>query len=62
MQSKTYRLASGSLFTIVAIAHLVRSIYQWQLMLSGWEIPLWVSWTAVILTGYLAYNAFTLSD
>lgn len=60
MQSKTYRLASGGLFTIVALLHLVRAISQWQLTLANWDIPLWISWVAVIITGYLAYSAFSL--
>ena len=44
---------------IVAIAHAVRAIAGWELIIEGTTIPLWMSWVAVVLTGYLAIRGFS---
>jgi len=54
----TYLLLAGVIFTIVAVAHLWRLFAQGELVLMGWEVPLWLSWFGVIITAYLAYTSF----
>ncbi len=44
----------------MAIAHLLRIIFGWQVEIGGWGIPTWVSWLAVLAAGALAYFGFTL--
>ena len=59
MNKKTYYISSSILFMIVAIAHAVRAIAGWELIIEGTTIPLWMSWVAVVLTGYLAIRGFS---
>ena len=56
MSKQTYFYAVSAVFIIVAVLHLVRALSGWELMLGGAEIPMWVSWAVVIITGYLAYR------
>ena len=39
---------------LVSAAHLLRLIFQAQLLLNAYEIPMWMSVTAFIFTGALA--------
>ena len=56
MKQKDYNKVSGFVFLVVAVAHAVRAYNGWNLTVAGNEIPLWASWVAVALTGYLAYQ------
>ena len=60
MDTKTYVTVSGVLFLILAIAHIVRLVYGWEISVAGWSVPLWVSWLGIALTGFLAYSSFLL--
>ncbi len=39
-----YLLISGTLFALVALAHLVRIVNGWPIAVGEWPVPLWVSW------------------
>ncbi len=54
----TYLLVAGSIFSIIALAHLWRIFATGALVLMGWTVPLWLSWFGVIITAYLAYSSF----
>ena len=43
----------------VAIMHLLRIIFGWQVEIGGLSIPFWVSWLGVLVAGALAYLGFT---
>jgi len=57
MKQKTYLLTVGIVFTIVAIAHLVRLIFGWEVLIDTWALPVWFS-AVFIFIGYLAFEAF----
>ncbi len=61
MKNNTYTRVSGILFSIIAVLHLSRIVQGWSAVIAGWSIPLWLSWVAVVVTGYLAYNGLLLS-
>lgn len=44
------------IFTIALALHALRSAMQWSLQLGPHAIPIWVSWLAVIVAGYLTYR------
>jgi hypothetical protein len=44
---------------VVAIMHLLRIIFGWQVEIGGLSIPFWVSWLGVLVAGALAYFGFT---
>lgn len=51
----------GVVFLIVALVHLVRLAFGWNLILGGANIPLWLSWFGVIIPAYLSYSSFHFS-
>ncbi len=58
MASDSYRKVSGVVFTIVALAHLVRAVRQMPVTIGATAAPVWISWVAVVVAGGLAVWAF----
>ena len=61
MNQKTFALTTGLIFSIITILHALRLILGWEAVIGGWEVPRWVSWAAVVVSGYLSCAAFKLS-
>ncbi len=59
LNQKTYMTVTATLFLIMGIVHLLRIIFGWQAEIGGLNIPFWVSWLALFVTGGLAYLGFT---
>jgi uncharacterized membrane protein YhaH (DUF805 family) len=59
LNRKTYMTVTATLFLVVAIMHLLRIIFGWQVEIGGLSIPFWVSWLALPVAGALAYFGFT---
>jgi uncharacterized membrane protein YhaH (DUF805 family) len=59
LNRKTYLTVTATLFLVVAIMHLLRIIFGWQVEIGGLSIPFWVSWLGVLVAGALAYLGFT---
>ena len=59
MGQKTFNLLVGIVFLAIAILHLLRAIYGWEAMIASQEIPLWLSWLAVLVSGLLAWASFS---
>jgi hypothetical protein len=55
---KNYIAISGSIFAIVAFAHLLRIIDGWEVIVNGQEVPMTISYMAFVATGMLAVWAF----
>ncbi len=51
------RLA-GLIFLIVALLHLMRIAFGWNLIVGNVTVPLWLSWLGVAIAGYLSYSSF----
>jgi len=51
---------TATLFLVVAIMHLLRIIFGWQVEIGGLSIPSWVSWLGVLVGGALTYFGFAL--
>jgi len=60
MKAKDYFLYSGIIFLAVFLVHGLRAILGWDAAIGGWDVPMWISWAAIVAAGYLAYNAFHL--
>lgn len=58
MSKKVYYYAASVIFFIIAIFHLARVVYSWEAVMGGVVIPLWVSWAAVIIAGYLGVRGW----
>jgi hypothetical protein len=61
MDKKTYVAVTTIVFLIVAVLHLTRIFMGWDASIGGWEVPLWVSWLALLVSGFLAYSGFKLA-
>ncbi len=51
----------GLIFAIVAIAHVLRLLFGWPLVIGGWSVPYWLSGLGAIITGFLAFFSFYLT-
>ena len=51
MTQRAFNLAAGTLFLIVAILHALRLFFKWHVSVSGWTVPMWVSWTGMAMRG-----------
>lgn len=56
MNQKTFSLVAGIIFLLIAILHLARSIWGWEAVIAAWQVPMWASWAAVVVAGFLAYQ------
>ena len=58
MNQKTFALTTGVVFSLVALLHALRLLLGWDAVIGGWSVPMWLSWVALAVSGYLAYSAF----
>jgi len=56
--SNKYPIVSGVIFGLVAILQAVRAMNHWQVQIGALEIPVWGSWTAMVVAGSLCAWAF----
>ena len=61
MSQKTFSLVAGAFFLLVALAHVLRIALSASVVIQNTSIPMWASWIALVVTGYLAYEGFRLS-
>ncbi len=61
MKQKNYNALSGIIFLVIAIGHLLRAINGWPVVVSSWAVPVSLSWVALLVGFYLAYQAFQLN-
>ncbi len=52
---------AGTIFGLVCLAHLVRLVLRFQLMLGSYAVPLWMNGVAFVITGLLAFWLWHLS-
>lgn len=60
MSPKLFLGISGTLFAVIAMAQLIRALSGLQVLAGTFEVPLWASWVAAAVAGYLAVSAFIL--
>ena len=60
MDQKTFVLLAGAIFEIVALAHLVRILMGWSIVIDNWTVPMWLSWVALVIAGGLSYTGLSL--
>ena len=57
MNQKTFTRIAGLVFSLVAVLHALRLLLKWDAVIGGWTVPMWISWVALAVSGYLAYTA-----
>jgi hypothetical protein len=55
---RRYELVSGVLFSIIALAQLTRALLGWPVQVDGFNVPVWFSGVAFLITASLAVWAF----
>ena len=61
IKERLYLTVAGVIFTVVAGAHIVRMLYQGEVVFFGWAVPLFLSWIGAAVATYLAYASFYLA-
>ena len=54
MSKDAFSRLAGAIFLIVAVVHALRLMLKWQVIVAGWQVPMWVSAVGFILGVYLA--------
>jgi purine-cytosine permease-like protein len=62
MDNKTYYQAVAIIFAIIAIGHAARLYNGWVAVIGSIIVPLWVSWVAVLIAGYLAVRGWQFAQ
>ncbi len=60
MSAQLYARVTASLFLLLFVFHLLRLIYGWDAQIGGFQIPMWLSWIAMILAGFISAFGFKL--
>lgn len=60
MGHKKYCVVSGALFSLVALAHLLRIINGMSVQVDEYAVPMFVSWIGFIIPAGLAFWAFRI--
>jgi hypothetical protein len=60
LSNNTFALLAGTIFLIVAVAHTLRLVFKWEVIVAGWQVPMWVSAVAIVAAGYLAFEGFQM--
>jgi hypothetical protein len=61
MSQKAFSLIAGLVFSLIALGHLLRLVYAWPLHIADWTAPMWVSWPALLVLGFLGFTGLQLS-
>ena len=57
MQRPFTRIASA-LFALIALAHIVRLFTNFQFIIGSHAIPVWASYIAIVVAGFLSWGLF----
>lgn len=60
MSERNYFAASGALFALVALLHLLRLAFGMTVTVDATPVPMLVSWIGLIVPAALSYWAFAL--
>ena len=60
MTHKNFAAVAGVVFSIVAIAHALRFLFAWPVVIANFSVPVWCSALAAVVAGYLALQGFRL--
>jgi|TARA_B100000749_G_scaffold38789_1_gene26664 hypothetical protein len=61
MSLRVYLIASGCIFALVALGHLVRVISQWEAQVGDWSVPMWISWIGTVVPAAFSVTALRLA-
>ena len=59
MTAQHFSRLAGVVFAIIALLQLLRAITGFEIAVGGEIMPVWPSWIAAIVSGFLAYLGVT---
>lgn len=62
MSVKNYAITSSLIFFLVAVLHVLRLFYQWDVDIGGWHAPMWVSVVGLLVAGFLSVVGFRVAQ
>jgi hypothetical protein len=62
MEQKTYYKIAAVVFAVIAVGHAVRIYNDWPAVVAGVDVPMWASWVALAIAGYLAVRGWQFSQ
>lgn len=64
MTQPAFNRVAGLLFLLIAVLHALRLLFDWEILIAGWNsvwsVPQGLSWIALALSGFLAAAAFRI--
>jgi hypothetical protein len=60
MSKDAFSRLGGAIFLAVAVVHALRFVFRWQVIVAGWQVPMWLSAVAFIIAIYLAYEGIRM--
>ena len=54
-------MLAAIVFSLMALLHLLRSIFSWTASIANFNVPVYYSYIAVIVLGYLAWQMYSAS-
>jgi hypothetical protein len=61
MKHRGYCVTSGVLFSLVALAHLLRIVYSLPIQVEDYAVPMLASWIGLIVPALMAIWAFRIT-
>ena len=61
MGQKRYLAISGAIFGLVAVAHILRVMFNWSFAIGGWSAPMLASWVALFVAIAMCVWAISLA-
>lgn len=61
MTEQTFVRVAAVICSLVALLHVARLVLGWDAVIGEWRVPMWFSWVALGVAGWLAYTAIRLS-
>ncbi|MBX4191935.1 hypothetical protein KW798_00380 [Candidatus Parcubacteria bacterium] len=58
MNKQTYYALTSIIFGVLAVLHAARLYYGWPANIGGFDIPVWISWFALAIAGYLSMRGW----
>jgi len=61
MSHRAFSMVAGVIFSLILLGHVIRLVFSVPWVVADWAVPMWVSMAAVLVAGFMAYEAFRLS-
>ena len=55
---KPFSILATVVFALVALAHLHRLLFEWEVLINGARMPMWTSVVGVLIAGLLAFGVW----